>query len=241
MQIEGRNPVLELLRTDKDVTALHIQHHINQDTKINAILKKAKKKDVRIYRRDRKALDKMSQTGNHQGVIAVYKRVETVNLDELIDNLRASDLPFRGVYIREAYHEHNIGAIIRSAEAAGFNAIIMPPKMNVTPQIVRASMGATEHINIYSESLFPLIKKFRSEGIKVVGIERADNSVIHTEADLTGDILLIIGGEDRELSTSVIEKIDQVVEIPMRGKVNSLNMSVAAALVIFEVSRQDNL
>lgn len=240
MQIEGRNPVLELLRTNKEVSAIHIQHHINQDTKINAILKKAKRKNVKIHRRDRKELDKMSQTGNHQGVIAIYKRVENLNLDEVIENKRNSGGIFRAVYIREAYHEHNIGAIIRSAEAAGFDAIILPPKINVTPQIVRASMGATEHMPIFSESLFPLLKKCKSEGIKTIGIERSQNSEIHTKCDMTSDLLLVIGGEDRSLSEEIINKIDTVVEIPMKGHVNSLNMSVAAAIIIFEVLRQEN-
>ncbi len=239
MQIEGRNPVLELLKTDKLVSALNIQEYINQDTKINAILKKAKKKKIKIFRKTRKELDQMSQTGNHQGVIAVYKRNETKNLDEIINEKFETNKPLRLIYIRDAYHEFNVGAIIRSAEAAGFDAVILPPKINVTAQTVRASMGASEHIDILSESLFPLIKKLQKEGIKVIGIERHKNASIFSEADLTGNIMLIIGGEDRSLSEEIIDKIDETVEIPMKGRVNSLNMSVAAALVIFEALRQE--
>lgn len=239
MNIEGRNPVLELLRSDRPIERLYIQHRLHQDTKINAIVKKAKKKDAKITRKTKKELDRMSETKAHQGVIAISKHVNNITLNQFVEERLVSGEPLQILYIREAFHEFNIGAIIRTAECAGFDAVVLPPKINITSQIVRASMGASEHIMIFSSALFPLMKNLKKKNIKVVGIERTEESVLHTDADLKEDIMLIIGGEDRELSEQITKKCDQVVQIPMKGKVNSLNMSVAAAIVIYETMRQN--
>lgn len=240
MQIEGRNPVLELLKSEHKVSKLVLQSQINQDTKINAIQKKAKKLGIKILRASKKELDKMSKTNAHQGVIAFAKHENMTSLDELIDEKMSAGEQLKMVYIRDAHHEHNIGAIIRTAECAGFDAVILPPKLNVTPQIARGSMGASEHITIYSESLFPLMKKLRDTGISMFGIERTDQAKQYTKVDMTNHLMLLIGGEDHELSQEIIDRCDDCVIIPQFGKVNSLNMSVAASLVIYEVVRQND-
>lgn len=239
MQIEGRNPVLETLRSDKVVGKIYLQKDLNQDTKINELVKKAKRDDVKIVRKSKKELDKISVTGAHQGVIAYAKHVQSKNLAEVIEEKYEKRESVKILYIREAYHEYNIGAIIRTAECCGFDAVILPPKINVTSQVVRSSMGASEHIPVYSHSLFPLIKMLSAENFKIVGIERTEEANKYTESDLTGDIMLIIGGEDKPLSEEITNKCDNTVVIPMRGKVNSLNMSVAAALVMYECLRQE--
>lgn len=240
MQIEGRNTVLELLRSGKEVKRIFLQEFINQDTKINAIVKKARKQKIPIIRKNKKELDRTSQTGAHQGVIAFSHESNNISLNDLIERKLANNQDIRIVYIREAFHDHNIGAIIRTAECAGFDAVILPPKIPMTANIIRASTGASEHINIFNEALFPLLKECRKQGIKTIGIERTDSSKIYTETDLTGSVMLIIGGEDKTLSSEVLEKCDEAVIIPMNGKVNSLNMSVATAVVIFEVMRQND-
>ncbi|MCA9385470.1 23S rRNA (guanosine(2251)-2'-O)-methyltransferase RlmB [Candidatus Dojkabacteria bacterium] len=241
MNIEGRNPVIEVLRSDKDVSKLYIQSHLNQDTKINELVKKAKRRGVKIIRKSKKELDRISRTGSHQGVIAIAKHIETKTIEEIISDARINGKPLKFIYIREAFHEYNVGAIIRTAECAGYDAVILPPKLSVTPNIVRASMGASEHIPILSYSLFPLIKDLTTFGIKVVGIERDDSAKEYTKADLTGDVALIVGGEDKPLSKQILDKCDQTIIIPMRGNVNSLNMSVAAGLSMYEVLRQQEL
>lgn len=238
MQIEGRNPVLESLLSKREFSFLKIQKGIKIDVKLKRILDLARSKRIRIEEMDRKKLDKMSETGAHQGVIGIVRDRKTKTFSELIKLIdERKETPFL-IYVREALYEFNLGAIIRTAECAGMQGVIVPPNRDITPQVIRASMGASEHIQIVKGSLFQIIKEAKDYGIKVIGIELSGEKNIY-EADLTGPILFVVGGEDKSLSTEVGKKVDEVVKIPMRGKVNSLNMSVAAAVVIYEKVRQD--
>lgn len=238
MQIEGRNPVIELLRSKRWVKKVIVQKDINVDEKINEILKRAKNRKVFIERKPKKDLDKMSNTNSHQGVIAVAT-IETQKFADVIEENFKHSKPNTFIYIREALYEDNVGAIARSAEAAGFSAIVLPPKLKVTAQTFRTSMGAMSNIKVIHESLFTAIKIAQANNIRTIGIER-DTEDLYTKADLSGPAMLIIGGEDKSLSEEVMAKCDLVVKIPMFGKINSLNMSVAAGVVIFEKLRQDN-
>jgi 23S rRNA (guanosine2251-2'-O)-methyltransferase len=238
MQIEGRNPVIELLRSKRWIKKVMIEKEINVDEKINEILKRARNRGVFIERKTKKELDKMSNTQSHQGVIALAT-IESDKFADVIEENFKHNKPNTFIYIREALYEDNVGAIARSAEAAGFCGIVLPPKLNVSAQTFRTSMGAMSNIKIINESLFTAIKTAQANNIKTVGIER-DTDDIYTKSDLTGSIMLIIGGEDKSLSTQVMEKCDLVVKIPMLGKISSLNMSVAAGIVIFEKLRQDS-
>ncbi|MFW5702422.1 MAG: TrmH family RNA methyltransferase [Candidatus Dojkabacteria bacterium] len=237
MQIEGRNPVIELLRSKVWIKKVIVQSGINVDEKINEILKRASNRQVFIQRKDKKYLDRISQTANHQGVIAVAD-FEYSKLLEVIESNIEKKSANKLIYIREALHDDNIGAIARSAEAAGFTGIIIPPKADISPQAFRVSMGALANIKVIRENLFNAIKTCQKNLIRSVAIERDGNDT-HYEVDLTGEIMLIIGGEDKSLSQEVIDKADICVNIPMQGKINSLNMSAAAAVVIFEKLRQD--
>lgn len=239
IQIEGRNPVIELLRSKRWVHKVIVQEGINVDSKINEILKRAENRGVFIMRKPRKYLDKISQTQSHQGVIAQADFDTSKFADVIAENIthgKANTF----IYVREALYENNIGAIARSAEAAGFSGIILPPKTKITAPMLRTSMGALTNIKIINESLFSAIKTAQKNLIKVVGIERTEQGDYY-DSDLTGPIMFIIGGEDRELSEPVTKKCDFVVNIPMYGKINSLNMSVAAAVVIFEKLRQEEV
>lgn len=237
MQIEGRNPIIEALRSKLWVNKVIVQQDIKVDAKISEILKRAHNRGVYIERRPRKMLDKISQTHSHQGVIAQVQ-FDYADLQAIIDENNTHQKANFFIYIREALYEDNIGAIARSAEAAGFTGIILTPKTAISAQSFRTSMGALSNIKVIKESLFTAIKIAKDNGIKVVGIERNDQYNYHT-SDLSGPIMLIIGGEDKSLSSEVMNKCDFTVNIPMRGKINSLNMSVAAAVVIFEKMRQE--
>ena len=235
MQIEGRNPVLEALRAGSSITTLFLQKDIKRDERIKEIIKEAQRHNVEMKQVKRYLLYKKSETGVHQGVLAEGEDRKEQDLGTL---LKDND-PFI-IYIREALYEHNIGAIIRTAECVGATAIILPPKIELTAQIRRASMGASEHIPIIRQSLFQAIKLAREANLKIIGIERAENSTNLYQAELKKPLMLIIGGEDRSLSKQILDKCDITVEIPMKGKINSLNMSVAAAIVMYEVFRQTN-
>jgi 23S rRNA (guanosine2251-2'-O)-methyltransferase len=236
--VEGRNPVIELLKSKRDVKRVILEETINRtDPKIHEIIMRASNRKVFIDYLSRKKLGQLSETNSHQGVIAIAN-VDYAKFSEVIENNIIHHLSNTFVYIREALYEDNIGAIARSAEAAGFSGIVIPPKMEITPQAFRSSMGALSNIKIVQESLFNAIKTAQKNAIKVIGIELI-GSTKYYQTDLTGDVMLIIGGEDRSLSEEVASKCDAVVNIPMHGKINSLNMSVAAAVVVFEKLRQE--
>ncbi|MBN1331752.1 23S rRNA (guanosine(2251)-2'-O)-methyltransferase RlmB [Candidatus Dojkabacteria bacterium] len=234
MQIEGRNPVLEALRANTPLDKLILEKNIKQDEKISEILKLAQKRKVNVVFDKKYLLDQKSQTKVHQGVIAIGTDKQQADFATLIKDKQAFL-----IYIREALYEHNVGAIIRTAECVGATGIILPPKIQLSPQIRRAAMGATEHISILNCGLFQAIKNSQDAGLKVIGIERTDKSKSLYEIELHTPLMLIVGGEDRSLSKQIIDKCDKVVEIPMKGKINSLNMSVAAAIVMYEVLRQN--
>lgn len=232
MFIPGRNPTIEALRSDKTVHRVVLEDGINSDAKISDILEMASSQGIKVEYSPRKKLARLAENDHHQGVIAeVDLETTPFNKDVLESN------PGFYIYIREAQYDHNLGAIIRTAEAAGIAGVILPPKQELTPTIVRISMGAALHIPIYQGSLFPTIKLFTKAGMQTTGIEINGAKNIY-ESDISGDGLLIVGGEDKSLSEEVVNKLDQVIFIPQAGKVNSLNMSVAAAIALYEHIRQ---
>lgn len=234
MKIYGRNPVIELLRSKiYSPEKILLQQDIHQDKKIAELIELANSRNAPIEYVQRKQLDGIAGTEPHQGVAAITS-ISSRNLGP------KQQLDFGSyIYIREAQYEHNVGAIIRTAEVAGFSGVIIPPSHEVTPTIVRISMGAIFHIAVYSSSLFPTIKLFKQQGFPVIAIERNENRTIYDQ-DLSNNSLFIIGGEDKSISPEVAAKCDAVVGIPQHGKVNSLNMSVAAGIVMFEHKRQAN-
>lgn len=237
MQIEGRNTVIEALKAKSNLKVIYIDENIAADPKINKIRKLASMQNVPIRHKPKKHFKKISQTGTHQGVIAVKQQEMPRSFLELIHNNIEKDFQYY-IYIREALYEHNIGAIIRTAEAAGASGVILPPKTKMTAQTVRISMGGTEHVPVINESLFPAIKTAKSNGLRVIGIEVSGENY-YFESDLVGPALFIIGGEDRPLSEEITSRCDLVVKIPLLGYLNSLNMSVAAAIVLYDKVRQE--
>ncbi|KXK26669.1 MAG: putative TrmH family tRNA/rRNA methyltransferase [candidate division WS6 bacterium OLB20] len=238
MQIEGRNPVIEALKARSDLKYIILDEALEPDPKINKIRKLAAQREVPVRMKPRKYLKKISQTGTHQGVIAVKNEGKAPSFRQLVEAVPLESSPFF-IYIREALYEHNIGAIIRTAEAAGAHGVIIPPKAKITPQVIRISMGGTEHVPVIQEGLFPVIKQAREKlGLKVIGIEVSGENYYYQE-DLSGPVLFIIGGEDRPLSDEITSKCDAVVKIPLRGYLNSLNMSVAAGIVLYDKVRQE--
>jgi len=236
--IEGRNPVLESLRAKQLITDVYIKEGVVIDSKISEILELCKQQKIRYKFVTKKFLDKLANLAIHQGIIAIRHESKQLGLVEFLEELEQDKKTPFIVYIREAQNEYNVGSIVRSAESAGANLVILPPKTHVTPQMIRASMGASEHMQIVNENLFSAIKTCKEWGIKVVGIELTGDKYYFQE-NLDGALLLIIGGEDRSLSTEVTNKCDAVVKIPQLGQVNSLNMSIAASIVMFEKVKQD--
>lgn len=233
MLIPGRNPTIEALKSQYRTVKILLQQDINQDKKIEEIFHLAKQKGIKIEEISRKKLDKLAQNDPHQGVIIDVSFEPQKLTTELLE-----DNPGLYLYVREAQYEHNLGAIIRTAEVAGVKGIILPPKQEITPTVARISMGALFHLPIFQHSLFPAMKLFQKSAYSVWGLERGGKNIY--EIDLPENLLILVGGEDRGISQEVAGKCDGLLTIPQFGKVNSLNMSVAAGVAIYEYVRQNS-
>jgi 23S rRNA (guanosine2251-2'-O)-methyltransferase len=240
-QIEGRNPVLEALRAKSPLSKIYLQEGIKRDSKIRELILLSRKSRVRLDYIDKKKLDQMCQSDIHQGVIAlrpVGNKKELTNVRDLIERVESENkVPFF-IIIRDVLYEHNLGAIIRTAVSAGVNGIVVPPNTKFGPEVMRASMGGYEYANIAEENIFQAIKTIKENAIKVVGIEVTAEKYYY-ESDLKGALALIIGGEDHSLSEEIKNKCDFFVKIPLLSPINSLNMSVASGIVIYDKLRQE--
>lgn len=237
MQVEGRNPVLETLKSDKKVSVIYIQNTIVKSTKVRSIISHANKKGIRIRKVGKNNLKKMSKTKNHQGIIAKI-RYEFDNLREVLEKPETFETQPFFVIVNQVLYQHNLGAIIRTAECAGSNGVIVPKNTKLTAQALRTSMGATNHIPVMKANLFNAFKLLRKYGIRIAALEADANSTIYKE-NLTGAIAIVIGGEHSGVTRSIQKKVDTVLNIPLFGKINSLNMSNAVAVALFEKRRQD--
>src|SRR5260221_13168080 len=227
----GRNTVTEALKSNFKVREVFLEANINQDPKIANITKLAEDSGVRVSFANIKVLNKLAHSDEHQGVACDIEFHEKKLKEVLTPEANSF------IYISEATFEQNIGAIIRTAECAGISGVIIPNSMSITPTIAKISTGAVFHIPIIKSAIYPTIKEFKNSFYQIIGIERNGESI--TSATLPLSCLFLIGGEDKSLSDGVRKECDKIIEIPQFGHVNSLNMSVASAIVIYEFVRQN--
>lgn len=236
--LEGRNAVLEHLRAGRAIDKLFVAE--GSAARLGDILSLAKKQGVPVTNCDRRKLDGMSVTGNHQGVIAQAAAQEYVSLDDILRVAEERGEPPLIVVCDGIEDPHNLGAIIRSAETAGAHGVVIPKRraVGLTAVTARASAGALEHIGVHkATNLAAAIDTLKEKGVWVFGAE-ADGTVSLYEADFAGATAIVIGSEGAGISRIVREKCDFIVSIPMRGKVNSLNASNAAAVLLYEAVRR---
>lgn len=237
--IEGRNAVIEALKSDRTIEYILVTTG-NTTGSINKIFGIAKEKGIVIKEVDRKKLDSMSVTGSHQGVIAVVTPYKYCEIEEIIQYAEEkSEKPFVLV-LDEIEDPHNLGSIIRTAEICGVHGIIIPKRRNVgiTPTVYKTSAGAIEHMKIAKvANINNAVDKLKENGIWVYGADMDGESYCH-QTDFTGAVALIIGSEGRGISKLTKEKCDMLVKIPMTGKITSLNASVAAGIMMYEVLKQ---
>ena len=234
MKIEGRNAVLELLKTEKTVDKILMQKGTEKSA--GRIFAMARERNIRVQFADMKALDRESETGRHQGVIAYVSEYEYADLDEL---LAPKDGP-RFVIVCDGVEDvHNLGSILRVAECTGADGVIIPKNKSaqVTGAAVRISEGAANHIRVARvPGVNFAVDKLKESGYWVYGLE-ADGEDIF-ESDLTGDIALVVGGENSGIAPLTRKKCDKILSLPLYGKVNSLNASVALGAAAYEAVRQ---
>ncbi len=234
MKIEGRNAVLELLKTDKEIDKILMQKGVEGSA--GRIFALAREKNVRVQFADGRALDRESESGRHQGVIAYVSDYAYADLEELLRPREGGRL----VIVCDGVEDvHNLGSILRVAECAGADGVIIPKNKSaqVTGAVVRISEGAANHVRVARvPGVNYAVEQLQKSGYWVYGLE-ADGEDIYA-ADLTGDVALVVGGEDRGISPLTRKKCDKILSLPLYGKVNSLNASVALGIAAYEAVRQ---
>jgi len=236
MKIEGRNAVSELLKTDKNIDKILIDEALT-DEGAKRLIREIKSKKIKIQELKKAALDKESESGRHQGFIAFSSDFKYCEVDDILNN-KSGENNF--IVILDSIEDpHNLGSIIRVCECGGVDGIIIAKdrQVLVNDTVMRISEGAVNHIKIAKVvNINNAIDELKQKGIWVYGAELGGSDIYKT--DLKGNIALVIGGEDTGIKRLTKEKCDAVMSIPMHGKVNSLNASVACGIVVFEALRQ---
>ena len=236
--IEGRNPVIEAFRSGKVIDKLYILDGCN-DGPIMTIKREAKKRDTFIKYVSRERLDMMSETGMHQGVIAYTAAYEYSELEDIFTLAESKgEPPF--VYILDNIEDpHNLGAIIRTANLSGAHGVIIPKNraVGLTSTVARTSAGALNYTPVVRvTNMTKTIEELKKRGMWFVCADMGGDTMY--DLNLTGSIGLVIGNEGDGVSRLVKEACDYVASIPMKGDIDSLNASVAAGVLGFEIVRQ---
>lgn len=236
--IIGKNPVLEAIKAKRDINKIWIGEG-SQKGAMQSIIKSAKENQIVVQFVPRKKLDEMVE-GNHQGVVAQVAAYHYYELDELFK--RANDRnesPFF-LILDEIEDPHNLGSIMRTADASGVHGIIIPKRRSVglTATVAKASTGAIEHIPVVRvTNIARTIDELKEKGVWIAGTD-AKGDMDYRDIDGTLPIALIIGSEGKGISRLHKEKCDFLLQLPMKGHVTSLNASVAAALLMYEIYRK---
>lgn len=237
--IEGRNAVIEALRAGTAIDKIYLAKG-ETDKTLGHIASRARDAGVVVVEADRRKLDAMSRTHAHQGVIALAAVREYVSIQSILDSAAAKGEPPLLVVCDEISDPHNLGAILRTAECAGAHGVIIPKRRSagLTAVVAKTSAGAVSHLPVARVANLPsLLKRLKEEGLWIFG-SAADGTTSLYAADLKGPAALVIGSEGSGMSRLVSETCDFLVRIPMRGKLNSLNASAAAAILLYEALRQ---
>ncbi len=238
-QVEGRNSVLELLESGKDINKIFIEKG-NKHGSINKIIAKAKERKIVITELEKTKFNKMVQTNNPQGIIAIVPPFDYCTVYDIINLAKQkNENPF--ILILDGIEDpHNLGSIIRTAETAGVHGVIIPKRRaaSVNSTVNKVSAGAVEHMKIARvNNINETINTLKKEGIWICGTDMDTNKYYYNQ-DLTGPLAIVIGSEGYGMSRLVKENCDFLVRIPMQGQITSLNASVSAGIVIYEAVKQ---
>ena len=238
LTIEGRNAVLEAFRSGKTIDKLFVQDGC-KDGPILSITREARKHDTLIKYVPRERLDQLSETGKHQGVIAYAAAYEYAEVEDILKNARdKGEEPF--IFLLDNIEDpHNLGAIIRTANLAGAHGVIIPKRraVGLTATVAKTSAGALNYTPVAKvTNLAATIDELKKEGLWFVCADMGGESMYRL--NLKGPIGLVIGNEGEGVSHLVKEKCDYIASIPMKGDIDSLNASVAAGVLAYEIVRQ---
>lgn len=238
--IYGLSPVLEALRVGRRSIRKILLSTGSHPARLSELTELAKRSHIVVERRDRRELDILTRGANHQGIVAVTTaagRRSTVDPDEIFAHLSAPPLV---VLLDNIEDPHNLGAILRTCEGVGVDGVFIPGHRTapLNETVAKTSAGAVEYVRVAQvTNLVPLIDDLKERGFRVVGIE-GGTKTSYTDFDLNVPLAVVFGSEGKGIRRLVRENCDVILSIPMSGQINSLNVSVAAGVVLFEVRRQ---
>ena len=236
--VEGRNPVIEAIKNNREIDKIMIANSAKEGS-IKKIIGMAKEKNLVIQYVEKQKLDEISESHAHQGVIAQVSEYKYADLDEVLENVKSrGEDPFF-IILDEINDPHNLGSIIRTADAVGAHGVIIPKRrsVHITPVVIKASAGAIEYMPVCKvTNIVNTIKKLKDEGLWIAAVDM-DGDVFY-EQNMKGPLGLVIGSEGYGISRLVKENCDFKVKMPMVGNVTSLNASVAGSIVLYEVLKQ---
>lgn len=237
-KIEGRNAVLEALRAGKPIDKLYVLDGC-PDGPVRTIIREAKKGNTIINYVKKERLDQLSETGHHQGVIAMAASYEYATVEDILEKAREKgEAPF--IFVLDNIEDpHNLGAMIRTANLAGAHGVIIPKRraVGLTPTVARTSAGAINYTPVAKvTNLKQTMEQLKKEGMWFVCADM--DGTPYYQMDLKGPMGLVIGNEGEGVSRLIKETCDFVASIPMKGDIDSLNASVAAGVLAFEIARQ---
>lgn len=238
-KLEGRNSIMEALKANRTINKLFVSKG-EREGSIRQIVAMARQKGIIITEVEKNVLDGMSSTRNHQGVIAYVAVKEYVEVDDILRTAQEKGQPPFIIILDEIADPHNFGAILRTADAVGAHGVIIPKRraIGLTSAVSKASAGAVEYIPVARvTNISQTIEFLKKNNIWVVGTDSTGEKAFY-KSDLKGPIALVVGSEGEGMGKLIREKCDFVVNIPMQGKISSLNASVAAAIVMYEILKQ---
>lgn len=236
--IEGRNPVLEAIKSGRTIEKIYVARGAVEGS-LKMITAMAKDRGIVINETERKRLDDMSETGGHQGIIALVSPYVYSDVDDILNDAKnKEEAPFI-IILDEIEDPHNLGSIIRTANLCGAHGVIIPKRRaaSVTAAVAKASAGAIEYMKVAKvTNINQTIKELKEKGLWIAGMDM-DGEVCY-KTDLKGPIAIVVGSEGKGISKLVKENCDMVVKIPISGDIDSLNASVAAGIMMYEIQRQ---
>jgi 23S rRNA (guanosine2251-2'-O)-methyltransferase len=239
VQIENKNALLELLAEGKDFEKIYIAFNAYKDPKTTEIISAAGRRKIQVVKVSRKVINKLSRTPSTESVIGMMVADNLWDLRDLMEKLYSEGRNPFFLLLDHVKYDQNVGAILRTAFAAGVNGVITPIKSAnfLSNETLRVSMGTSARIPLVEMNLFSAIREMKKDDVKVYALAMEGKEFY--KKDLRGPVAFVLGAEDVGISTRVLEKVDDVISIPMREGIGSLNVSASAAVICYEKLRQE--
>lgn len=241
IQIESKNAVLELLVSDVPLIKIFIASNAYRDPKTKKIILEAQSRKIPVEKVSRRNIDRRSRSGQSESIIALKEAPPEVKLSDILEDFHQKRQQIYVLILDNIHYTQNIGALLRTAYGSGVDCAIVPKRKekHLTDAVIRTSMGASERIPIVQMNLFHAVKELKDAGVRVVGIHMEGKP--YFEEDLRGDLAFVVGSEDTGISQGMLKRCDSLVRIPMQDGLDSLNVSAAGAVVMYEKQRQDKV